>query len=147
MQFSTPPPRRLNVTLLPMINVVFLLLIFFLLAGRMGPAEPVPVTPPDIRAEAEAVGEFTLWLGADGRLAFREMVLPEGADPAALLAALGAARADFCATAACETAPPALLVRADRGVPAARLAVLLPDLGALGFGRVDLVATAIGGAP
>lgn len=147
MRFSPPPIRRTNVTLLPMINVVFLLLIFFLLAGEMRPAEPFPIEPPEVRAEAEAEGEFTLWLGADGTLVFRDIQVPEGADDSALMAALAEAQAGYCAANDCAAQPPNLLLRADRSLPASRLAGLMPHLGALGFGRVDLIAASVGGAP
>ena len=38
--------RRLDLTVLPMVNVVFLLLIFFMLVGRVGPKEEFQITPP-----------------------------------------------------------------------------------------------------
>jgi biopolymer transport protein ExbD len=77
------PARRASRTdldMVPMINVAFLLLIFFLLVGRYGAAEPFRVQPP--RAEAAvAPGEAqaVLLLAADGRLGFagREVGLAE----------------------------------------------------------------------
>ena len=45
--FDEEPPRRQFETLIPLINVVFLLLIFFLLAGTMQPAEKVAVSLPE----------------------------------------------------------------------------------------------------
>ncbi len=38
--------RRLDLTVLPMVNVVFLLLVFFMLVGRVGPKEELDVDPP-----------------------------------------------------------------------------------------------------
>ena len=38
--------RRLDLTVLPMVNVVFLLLVFFMLVGRIGPKEELDVDPP-----------------------------------------------------------------------------------------------------
>lgn len=139
MQF--PPPRRrpTQENLLPMINVVFLLLIFFLIAARMTPPAPFAVTPPSAGATgAEAEGDFTLYIAADGQLGYVD-ALGDAALPA-----LVAARTAYCAAAVCDTAPPSLTLRADAALPAARLASLLPDLGALGFAGVELVTT--GGA-
>jgi len=134
MDFSDPPRKAPAENLLPMINVVFLLLIFFLISAQLTPPEPFPVTPPEAEAEAEAEGDFTLHLDASGEVGYRDAI---GQEPA--LAALTAARDYYCATEDCEAAPPALLLRADGAVPAARLAALMPALGQLGFARVDLV--------
>jgi len=47
MKFSfQSQERRLDLTVLPMVNVVFLLLIFFMLVGRVGPKEEFQITPP-----------------------------------------------------------------------------------------------------
>ena len=135
MDFRDPPRRRLDDTLLPMINVIFLLLIFFLLAARLTPPEPFPVTPPEAQAQAEAAGDFTLHIAADGRLGYRDAQ----DDPA--LAALVQARADHCATTDCAAKPPTLTLRADAALPANRLAALMPRLATLGFAQVELVAT------
>ena len=45
-EIDQDPPRRQFETLIPLINVVFLLLIFFLLAGTMTPADNVAVKLP-----------------------------------------------------------------------------------------------------
>jgi len=134
MDFSDPPRKPAAENLLPMINVVFLLLIFFLISAQLTPPEPFPVTPPEAETEAEAMGDFTLHLDAAGEVGYRDAI---GQEPA--LAALTAAREAYCAAGDCETAAPALLLRADGAVPAARLAELMPALGQLGFARVDLI--------
>ncbi len=47
MKFSSQPPeRRLDLTVLPMVNIVVLLLIFFMLVGRIGPTEELDVSLP-----------------------------------------------------------------------------------------------------
>src|SRR3546814_21197217 len=63
-------------SILPLINVVFLLLIFFMLVGRLTQAAPFTVTPPvSQQAEAaepqpaEAPPEAAIQIAADGRLA------------------------------------------------------------------------------
>jgi biopolymer transport protein ExbD len=81
-----PPPRRKPDATVALINVVFLMLIFFLIAGQLAPplAEDLrlvdtgdldPASPPD-----------ALVMRADGSLLFRG----EATDPAAYLAALPA---------------------------------------------------------
>ncbi|MGY9045713.1 MAG: ExbD/TolR family protein, partial [Rhodobacterales bacterium] len=124
--------------ILPMINVVFLLLIFFLISARLTAPEPFPVTPPKSAAQGEPEGDIVLFLSADGQLGFREV---EGDEP--VMAALAEARQNLCAALDCEITDnrPPLQLRADAAVPGADLARLMPALGRLGFGRVDLVVS------
>lgn len=51
IDFDEPPPRRPYEAIVPLINVVFLLLIFFLIAGTVGPTDPVDVTLPSGRLD------------------------------------------------------------------------------------------------
>lgn len=135
----SPRRRPRGETILPMINVVFLLLIFFLISSRLTPPEPFAVTPPVSAAEGDGDAGFVLFLAADGQLGFRDV----RGEPA-VMAALRAAVEAHCAAHGCappEERPP-LRLRADAQLPATRLARLMPVLGGLGFGRVDLVVTA-----
>jgi biopolymer transport protein ExbD len=134
MDFSDPPRRRREENLLPMVNVVFLLLIFFLISAKMMPPEPFDVTPPEARAEAEARGEFVLFIGADGQTGYHD------AQDAAALTAVAAARESYCQTVDCAVDPARLTLRADAALPASRLAALLPALSQLGFDQMELVA-------
>jgi biopolymer transport protein ExbD len=134
MDFRDAPRRRREENLLPMINVVFLLLIFFLISARMTPPEPFEVLPPQAQAEAEAQGEFTLYVGPEGALGYGE------AREAAALATLSTAREAYCAESDCVAMPARLTARADAALPAARLAALLPELSQLGFAQMELVA-------
>ncbi|MBO6686112.1 MAG: biopolymer transporter ExbD, partial [Parvibaculum sp.] len=60
-------PRKQFETLVPLINVVFLLLIFFLLAGTMQPAENVAVSLPEgALNDRESDVPTTLIVEADG---------------------------------------------------------------------------------
>lgn len=133
MQFSEPPRKTPSENLLPMINVVFLLLVFFLIAAKLAPPEPFAVALPEAAAEAGPGGEFTLFLAATGQAGFAE------ARGDAALAALAEARREVCAGLDCATQPPRLLLRADAAAPAAALAALLPQLSATGFAEVTLV--------
>ena len=89
MQFHRPGRKAdSEERVLPLINVVFLLLIFFMLAGRLNEAELFKVTPPRSAEAGEAAAPeepeaIELLLAADGRLALNgEMLQPEGLKPA-----------------------------------------------------------------
>ena len=130
MRLDPPPRRTLVEPLLPMINVVFLLLIFFLIVARMAPPAPVPVVPPIAQGQA-VVGEIAVYLAADGRLVHGD------AQGDAAMVALTATRDAGC-VAPCA-APPLLLLNVDARTPAARLASVLAQLGAAGWADVQLV--------
>lgn len=67
IEFDEEPPRRQFETLVPLINVVFLLLIFFLLAGSMKPSENVAVSLPEgMLNDREKDVPTTLIVEADG---------------------------------------------------------------------------------
>ena len=136
MRLSVPPRRPPPESVVPMINVVFLLLIFFLMTAEIAPPEPFAVAPPVAESGDPADGPFVLYLGPDGVAGFGDA---EGDDAA--LAALDAEMQAYCAATDCSEAvpPPALILRADQGVPAARVAALLSRLGGLGFAAVQLV--------
>lgn len=69
MRLSSPQPPETGENLIPLINVIFLLLIFFMLAGQMALPGPFPVEPPAARLGAAPEGEAKLLISADGRLA------------------------------------------------------------------------------
>ncbi|WP_439105354.1 ExbD/TolR family protein [Celeribacter marinus] len=142
MRFAPPQPRDTSASLLPMINVVFLLLIFFLIAGEMVQPAPVDIDLPTARSEEDAQGLFTLYMDAQGVLSFGDHI---GHTPS--LAALEAAVSGYCAVEECAGAPAILSLHADRAVAAADLARLLPELGGIGIAQIDLAAEAAGGTP
>lgn len=131
MNFSDVPRRPQAENMLPMINVVFLLLIFFLISAQLAPPEPFAVEPPVAGNEDEGEADLTLYLSAGGEIGYRDTV---GEDA---LGALEAARAEICGEA-CDAGMP-LILRADAAVSAAEVAALLPELGARGFAQVLLV--------
>lgn len=122
MQFDSPRDRPRREHIVPMINVVFLLLIFFLMTAEIAPPVPFEVTPPAAGGQVAAGDDGVLYVAADGRLAF------------------GALRGEavFGALAGRDGAGP-LVVRADAALPAGRLAALLPRLTAAGVDRIELV--------
>lgn len=123
MDFSTPRKKQISEPTLPMINVVFLLLIFFLLSASIAPRAPFVVEPPQADLELESGYAPILFLSADGQLFFQGH-----SDEAALAAAAAAV-------------PPGspLTLRADASVSARTVAQLLADMRAAGISQVQLV--------
>ena len=120
--------------ILPLINVVFLLLIFFMLAGTLTKSDPFKIDPPSSISTAEA-GEqvFLVLIGADGRIA----VNGEATDAVGIGAAL-ASRPDG--------ANLSVSVKADGRAPAATLVAAMESVRAAGVGKVRLL-TVPGAAP
>ncbi len=78
MKISTPEPEVETDPILPMINVVFLLLIFFMLAGALHRIEALDIAPPVSESEIQEVDKDTVVLvSADGRLAFGDTEIDE----------------------------------------------------------------------
>jgi len=70
MRRARPGRRDGDAGVLPLINVVFLLLIFFMVAARLAPPEPFAVAPPRSAASGDAPTEAALvTVAADGRMA------------------------------------------------------------------------------
>lgn len=90
MHFEPPRQASDDERILPLINVVFLLLIFFMLAGTLAASDPFEVTPPrsDIGGLDET-REVLVLVGADGRLALNDRPVESAAFDAALADLLG----------------------------------------------------------
>ncbi|MBR3371663.1 MAG: biopolymer transporter ExbD [Rhodobacteraceae bacterium] len=128
MDFATPPRRPARESVVPMINVVFLLLIFFLMSAQIAPPEPVAVTLPFSETADSPLqdGGHVVWLGADGVLLSATSV---GQDVLAELAAR----------------PAPVTLHADAQLAASELARVLRLMGEQGVRDVALVA--VSGAP
>ena len=71
MRIDMPRRRPRGETIIPMINVVFLLLVFFLLTAQIAPPEPFRLTPPDAAdADLPARDRDVLYVSASGELAY-----------------------------------------------------------------------------
>jgi biopolymer transport protein ExbD len=66
MRFQPPRPKSDDERILPLINVVFLLLIFFMLAGKLASSDPFEIAPPrsDSAGGVES-REILVLIGAD----------------------------------------------------------------------------------
>ncbi len=126
MRFSGPQqPTRVRETILPMINVAFLLLVFFLLTATIAPAPPVDLTLPDAAGRAARAAPEALFIAADGRVFYA------GLEGSVAFEALAAGVGDG-----------PLEIRADAALDAGQLAGILPRLAAIGVGEIALVTVA-----
>lgn len=126
MDLSEPPRRPARESIVPMINVVFLLLIFFLMTSRLADPEPFDVSPPEADLETEAQAEPVLFVDATGRMHFDGH---EGPDALAHLSSLSADA-------------PIVQLRADAKLEAKALAAILRNLAEAGLSRAELVVGA-----
>ncbi len=111
MHIDMPKRRPRGELIIPMINVVFLLLIFFLLTAQISPSTPFPVAPPDSSSDIRTQAQDVLYVSATGELAWNEA---RGEDVWPLIAA--------------RTDDGPVQIRADASAPAARLAAHLKQL-------------------
>ena len=124
MQFSRPTPRRSTAPALPMINVVFLLLIFFLMSAQIVPPSPFEVVPPEAETKsATEIEDLRIYISSEGEIALGD---GDERDPWEVLSAI-------------DTPDEIrVLLRADGDLAATDLANALSRLTALGFGEIDL---------
>lgn len=128
MDFHTPRARRSEEPVLPLVNIVFLLLIFFMLAGSLAAQDPVPAEPPRSSVEAQ--------------LSDRDLVIVLGADGALAVDGAAAARAELSPAleAALRDRPDrAVWLKADANADSLDVIVLLEALQDTGLERVQLV--------
>lgn len=124
MQFAPPRRRRPAESHVAMINVVFLLLVFFVLTARIAPPDPIAVMPPvaGARDSVASAPHGELFLGAEGTLA------------------MGDARGETVLARIMEQGDlHSVTLVADAGVAAGDVAVLLRRLAELNVTEVRLV--------
>lgn len=122
MEFSRSKPKStVNENIVPMINVVFLMLIFFLMSAQIAPPPPVEINAPLSQFEVDPTGELDLFVTAQGVVFFGEVT---GSEAMARLAQSGT-----------ET----VKLHTDAEFPAQELAKLLSKLADLGVTTVELV--------
>lgn len=113
-------------SILPLINVIFLLLIFFMAAGRITASDPIEIAPPaSTNEQRNHDGLAVVYLGDDGRLAYAGDIR---------------SRSDLLSLIASD-APKAVRIAADQGAPADTLIGLVQDLQRAGL--EDIVMTTL----
>lgn len=128
MEFDTPKPRRMAEPFVPMINVVFLLLIFFLMTAQIAPPEPFDLTPPEATEGGAPTSPTVLHLSKDAVFGFADLRGDE-----AVASAVAAAQA---------SADGALRLRVDGGAAATALAGAAAQLARAGVARLEIVTAA-----
>lgn len=131
MRIDMPPRKPKAEAIVPMINVVFLLLVFFLMTAQIAPPEPFQVLLPAAEQDTAVEGQVALYVNAEGLVGYQDL-RGEAAITGAI-AALAEGDADM---------PAPLLLRADAGVEAASIAKLMTDLSKAGARDVTLVTAA-----
>jgi biopolymer transport protein ExbD len=134
MRFPRPKPTRdSEANLIPLINIVFLLLIFFMLAGRLAPTELMALEPPRSDSLRSAqVTTLVVLVDQSGQIRLEGETLDEEtlAERIALHLADG---------------PQPLQIKADAALDAMQLLDLLERLRAAGAEELDLLTLARGG--
>ena len=124
---QTEPITKINVT--PIIDVALVLVIILLVTAPLMSVADLPVNLPQARTrEAEDERNVSVTLGADGRLAVDEQVVP----PAMLAATLRNRLAEP------GNRNVLVVVRADTGTPYARVRELLQQARAAGATRLAI---------
>lgn len=127
MSFDFQPPRRRSAfdSTVPMINVAFLLLAFFLMTSTLAPATPFAVAPPHAAGGLPPEPAPILHVSAAGETGFLDLRGEAALDAFA------------AAAAASETAG---RLRIDGGAEGRAAARILRELAARGLAAVDLAA-------
>ena len=120
--------RRLDLTVLPMVNIVFLLLIFFMLVGRVGPTEELEVVPPrSTSGQVESGRPLRVEINRSGVMALDGRVM----DTTGLIVAVTDILRQDPATQ--------IQLKADAGLDANRLIRIMETLRLLGVAKLTLV--------
>lgn len=139
MRFTKPRPRTTTEdALIPLINVVFLMLIFFMIAGQVSAPEALNIEPPISRQGRLTQPErILLLMDAQGRVALDGEIVPASALPDRLAARLATARA---AQANPSSASIGISLKADSSVTQGQLRTLLHQLRRLGIERLRVLS-------
>lgn len=135
MKFSEPESEDTNIELTPLIDVVFLLLIFFMVSTTFTHEATIEVNLPEVSEQAEEQDEpnsFELYIGKDASFALKKpgeekASLLRSRDPAILRQALR------------EIVDPDILmvIRADRKAPHEAVVQAMDVAGKLGILRIS----------
>ncbi|RZU98701.1 ExbD/TolR family protein [Spiribacter vilamensis] len=113
--------------ILPLINIVFLLLIFFMVAGQLAASDRFAIEPPSSGSETEPAGRITVLVGTDQRLAVGGESVAMGALSDTVLTMLDAG------------SNRQVRVKADGRVPALRVVAIMEQLRDAGAEGIDLL--------
>ncbi|WP_417769661.1 ExbD/TolR family protein [Stappia sp.] len=132
------PPKRQAESTISLINIVFLMLIFFLIAGQLSPPADPDVTLVETTDAPPLAPPDALFADSSGGLTYRG----RPTDIAAYLAQRGASVTPREAPAEGEGEPadgPSVMLAVDRDLAAARVLAIADELYRSGAGKVSLV--------
>ncbi|WP_022727422.1 ExbD/TolR family protein [Fodinicurvata sediminis] len=130
MRISSPRPRSIDseAGVLPLINIVFLLLIFFMLAGQLSASDPLAVEPPESLSESLPKDQtLTLFISEDGQMVIEDTEV-----------ALEQLEEEISARLSRKVAAD-LEVKADNSLDSARLVQVMSRLRQAGVEQVTLL--------
>lgn len=126
---AEPRGREGHDRLIPMINIIFLLLTFFLIAGTLRVGDALQIEPPQILTDGNIEPRhLVLSVEANGALHFQG----EAREASEAIAAIKTAMAD--------KAGEQLYIKADHRTPASVILPLLQELEKNGLGNIRLIA-------
>lgn len=125
MDFSDSPKKPKPEAIVPMINVVFLLLVFFLMAAHIAQPDPFEITRPTAsKADGpKAESDAALYVGKDGALQYGDH----------------SGEAAFAALAVISETLPVLQIRIDATLDGDRLAQVMKRLTQAGLHSIEVV--------
>lgn len=130
MKFKQKPRRENSENIIPLINIVFLLLIFFMITAKISARDPFTIQPPTSTesAEQERVVNNMLYLSQSGELAYRGEIMTE----AGLVSRLDSSHFG--------REGKALILKADAQTPMPLLMALLERLKQADINTIELLA-------
>lgn len=118
--------------LIALINIVFLLLIFFMLLGRITALDVLAIQPPQSSSETPVpVAELEILIGTDGQLAINGVIIN--------LEQLASQLANQLATSAESDVQPLISVKADANIQTSQLSQVLNSLRQSGIRKITLI--------
>ncbi len=140
MRLPTREPDTPDINLTPLIDVVFLMLVFFVVSTTFIEDQALQVTLPAADATAELKRTpVVVSIAADGRTRINGAPVPE--------TSAGLSQALETVLAGRTDRDPMLLIRADRRVPHGEVTRIMSEAGRLGFSTVSIATATESTAP
>ncbi|MBL26450.1 MAG: biopolymer transporter ExbD [Rhodospirillaceae bacterium] len=132
ISFEKRRPFNGRINMAPLIDVVFLLLVFFMLSGTLRSIEAVDVTVPEsIAGRIDDKRPITVYVGADGQLAVNQRLVAPGALTQAVAALLPP-----------EGPTPRVVVKADATASSGDMMAAMREVSAAGIARIGIATRA-----